>query len=371
MTKRVCVLMICLIALCGCQRTISSTHEEETSGTIGPTTEDAVENEYILIDREIEGSDWEYSENHIALPENSDFGGLCLYGDNIYYSIDYVSYLYSYEESKEFADEYRTQICCYNTITGEERIMYSVEGEAVTIDGLQCNGRVLVWGQRNPMLLFAGKTFHVMDINTGEIIKPEAFEENIQDIYLTEDYLFGKAITDKGQALVRYDLATWESNILMYFEDISPMVQLCEEFNEFFTFYDYRDDSTEIYVYDADGKPVMQYGIAPDARRIKSNSRMCVWRKDEEKEYIYVYDIVGQNTYKLKTGEIYTYAISGGYLVTNGYNMKAYCVGDLKIKRIFPGSQYYSALLKGTSNNIYGYRASTDGEGIDIVNIYQ
>ena len=364
-------ILLILIALCGCHRTISSTHEEETSGTVGPTTEDAVENEYILIDREIEGSDWEYSENHIVVPENSEVGGVYVYGDDIYYSIDYINYLYEgYGELPEFTDEYRTKIYCYNVDTGESSLLYVIEGEGMTTSKLWCNGNKLVWSQNNVNMMFAESTFHIMDINTGTVSTPEVFEQDVQDIYLAEDYLFGKVTTDRGNALLRYDFDTGESNMVMYFEDISPTAQLAGEFNDFFTFYDYKDDCTKIYAYDVDGNSVMQYDIAPDARRIKGNSRMCVWCKGGEKEYIYVYDIVGQNTYKLKTGEIYTYAISGGYLVTNGYHTKAYCVGDLKIKRIIPGSRYYVALLNGASNNIYVYRALTDGEGIDIVNIY-
>lgn len=273
-------------------------------------------------------------EVYIDIPKGADISTFCVYGDDLYYSFDYISY-FEYEanilRNATFEEKYNTQIRVYNISTGMDTLLYLYDEDfCVQTTDMQSNGEVLVWEHYG----VESDSWSIMSLDlqcegsVEELLIDNAEKGMLSTVTLTidEENLYWYDIIESEEEsnsveLKRYNFEKeevytdqTELRLMTPYEHVSIIGDICT------TYSSINADTSGIFIYDMETDEKMELQVDGQVDSALSNGEFCAWMDGLDyynRFEIFIYDLNTNEYKKMETSYVFSYGIVGEYLVLN------------------------------------------------------
>lgn len=249
-------------------------------------------------------------KHDIPLPEDAGCGAFCVYGNNVYYSVQYIGLIHI---GVEFKEEYNTSIWRYRTDTKENELIYQYDLDyCVDIFDMKCNGDVIVWSEWHRYNSCRVKYFDLQNIDEPVEIITEG-EGSLSEINM----------------MLSYDSVYW-----------------VEEVNG-------EKGKYSIIIHNTAKGTEEVVEVSEEIEILACNSRFCIGKPDTSySDCIYVYNIEYKQMIKMEMEKFYQCVLMDNMVIVSAEaGVTAYNL-DKKEKTLLATDTCYS-IYRGNDNNAY------------------
>lgn len=262
----------------------------------------------------------------IPLPEGAGCGAFCVYGNNVYYSVQYIGLIHI---GVEFKEEYNTSIWRYRTDTKENELIYQYDLDyCVDIFDMKCNGNVIVWSEEDRF-----KCYRVKYIDLNHVDEPVEI--------ITE----GEGSMSGINTMLAEDSVYW-----------------VEEVNG-------EKGKYSIVIHNTAKGTEEVVEVSEEIEILACNSRFCIGKPDTSySDCIYVYNIEYKQMIKMEMEKFYQCVLMDNMVIVSAEaGVTAYNL-DKKEKTLLATDTGYS-IYSGNDNNAYIAMNNTGLGEMNILNI--
>lgn len=308
----------------------------------------------------------------IPLPEGAGCGAFCVYGDNVYYSVQYIGLIHI---GVEFKEEYNTSIWCYRTDTKENELIYQYDLDyCVDIFDMKCNGNVLVWSEWHRYNSCRVKYFDLQNIDEPVEIITEG-EGSLSEINMMLSYDSVYWVEEVNGEKGKYNINRYSfTDEKVYREEESvplaaPYKEMCMCEGMYAVCESDESGKYSIVIHNtAKGtEEVVEVSEAIDI--LACNSRFCIGKPDTSySDCIYVYNIEYKQMIKMEMEKFNQCVLMDNMVIVSAEaGVTAYNL-DKKEKTLLATDTGYS-IYSGNDNNAYIAMNNTGLSEMNILNI--
>lgn len=308
----------------------------------------------------------------IPLPEGAGCGAFCVYGDNVYYSVQYPD---PTQIGEEFKKEYNTSIWRYRTDIKESELIYQYDLDYhVSISDMKCNGNVLIcseWYRYNRCRV---KYFDLQNIDEPVEIITEG-ENSLSGInmMLSEDSVYWVENVTGETGKYNINRYSFTDGKVYREEESVPLVapykemRMCEDMYAVCESDESGKYSIIIHNTAKGTEEVIE--VSEEIEIFACNSRFCIGKPDTSySDCIYVYNIEYKQMIKMEMEKFNQCVLMDNMVIVSAETgVTAYNL-DKKEKTLLATDTGYS-LYSGNDNNAYIAMSNTGIGEMNILNI--
>lgn len=322
------------------------------------------------------------TENYqISLPEHASMNSFYIYGNQVYYSVDYSSYFDPTIESLQFEEIYRTQIRMYDASDGRDILLYQYDSDdVVTVTDIQSNGSVVIWEDYDSKDGEWNWNLHILNLvypYRHHVFGGNDFEKDVMESItptLTEDaiYWYGKTSDETHPfSLYQYDLESEEISIVQKQLDLASPYEHVNLAQDTISMYQFDgEDGSEIYIWDRKKDRTITLKVEFGVCDPVSDGTICVWTESyDNREELFVYDLEHSQAYCLPCDYIQSYVvIDGNILVKQESGIYIYNCNDNICHQMISAEEIeYGYLYFGLEDSAFAEKREMDGMKKELI----
>lgn len=326
-------------------------------------------------------------EFNIKLPENGQVNTFYVYGNKVYYAVEFTDYLLSKAQTGgeiiPFESKYNTRICMYDSKSNEDNIIYQYDAEeCVRITDLQCNGKMLVWED------YREGVWQVQALNLDaqadkELLTIYACMENTGEMEMITLTISDKALywynqngsSDNPITLYQYDFDKKKQTIVENGLTLSSPYEHVSMKQNIRTSYSRREDGNDtIRIYD--GAEAINLETTAKVSAPIANEELCIWAEGydyHERQQLYCFNRKENTLFAIPISNIFSYELLEDLILVNQEEgVLCYDVSNKKFAKLSNAvEEKYGFLFSGTEGNVYMavFGEKADESALHIVNI--
>lgn len=273
------------------------------------------------------------TSHFIPCEENEYIGANCVYGEWVYYSLDYQMAFENPEGNRvvpDFSEQYQTQIRARNMETGEDKMLYKYDADrCVQVSWMDCNGEDLIWTDLHYGNVVGWRLFHMKTNESDEpeiILQRDQTKETLWDI---TPKIYGNRIfwydlledeEEYKRVVYEYNLDTGKQQQSFANVSFSSPYEHISLVDGIMTTYQYEDEKKSVIHIEEKKRERRRVTVPKHIRDAISNRKMCVWANGDnyynDSENIMIYDFSSGKVERINK-YFFNYDLTENFLIVN------------------------------------------------------